>query len=246
MKKLLLLSCLLTFVLSLRAASEPHWLTNHMMTDLFYYGVGSASLDSAEYQEIANKRALQDMAQQIMVRFESDVLFVSVEENLRNSESFINKAHAQATDFIAGQELEGRYTDKKTRTYYVCYRLDRAKYKAARDAKSKEIAAKGYDYLLKGEQALQKGELKSALKLFEQGVEVVSNWLFLPLELEENGQSVCVSAQLYTNLLSVYDGLRLSVSPASLHAEAFTAMNEPIELTLTRQGIGIASVPVTV
>lgn len=245
MKQLTLIGFLFVSVLSFSANKAPKWLSDHASNAMTFYGIGSASTENDNYQETAKQLAMQDLAQQIMVTLKSEMTLVEIEKDFELQETFVNKIQTQAANFIVGQERLGDYTDKKEKQYYVCYRLNRPEYEAAYNAKSKEIAAQGYEYLNQANQALQQGQLKQAFTLYQQGIKVVEDWLFLPLKIEKNGQTICVPVQLYTGLISVCNGLRMTAEPKQVTTKTFTTINEPIQVSLTRQGIGIANIPIT-
>lgn len=231
----------LPFVWVLGAA--PKWLTSHESTATEYYGLGMAPLNSENYMEKASENALMDIARQIMVKVQGETFLSMVEADNQIKETLAQKTQMEVLNFLTGQELVGRYSDKKTGYYYVCYKLNKAAYDAAVRDKSDEIASIGRDYLKQGDQSLAKGELQRAYSMYSRGLEAVEPWLFLPLRDVENAD-LHIPTLLWQRSVAIYDGLTLAVTPSHLQLSAFSPLSQDICVQVLRSGVPVVNMPV--
>ena len=213
-------------------AKEPAWLTDRS-EESAYIGVGSSTMDTPGWEQAAGQNALGDLARQISVLVETNSFLATMEMSKSDKEYFAQTTQASSKNLLDGHELVGTYKDKKTNTYFVCYRLDKKTYLRNKTKKENELSSVGSSYLNEAEQALSKGELFRALTYYEKGLAEMEPWLFLDIP---------VANDLYRGYLSAFDGLKLTVEPASLLLTA-GAVSEDITVRLTRQGANIVNMP---
>lgn len=231
MKRILLLLPLLLMAVA-GMTKEPSWLTERTSTTA-YIGIGSSSMDTPQWESVAEQNALGDLARQISVLIETKSFLATMELNKSDKEFFAQITEASTKNLLDGHELVGTYKDKKTNTYFVCYQLDKKTYLRNKAKKESEISAIGNDYLSEAQNALADGNLFRALTYFEKGLAEVEPWLFLDIP---------VANQLYRGYLSAFDGIELAVEPASLRLPA-GSIAQDIHVYLTRQGAGVGNMP---
>lgn len=241
MRKLLFILALLPAVL-LAKEKIPEWMISRT-SETAYMGIGSCSTDQPNWQTEAERYALLDLIQQISVLVESNSFLSVVSVNATVQEMFKMDIAVRAKELVEGHEQVGGYTDKKAKTYYVCYKLDKQVYRRNREKKEQEISSKAYSYLQQAQQALQHGELMRSLTYYEKGLQEVEPWLFLDLRLRNSDNPINVPVELYNGYVSALDGIQLSVSPDRLQLSE-GKQNQTIRVTASRQEVGLPNFPI--
>ena len=239
MKKIyLLLLLLLPIVLNARV---PEWVNGFPNNSLYYWGIGICELANVNCREVAKKEAIENIAQQISIKIESNSFLelaeVITETSINTQEYFQKQTQYKTQSYLQELQIYDTYQDKKN--YYVCYRLEKTTYKAHLRSKSEEIAQIGYNYLQQARQAESNGNLETAISIYQKGLEAVEDWLFLDLSyMSEN-----VPIQLYIGYISVFDGLTLSVQPENISVKNFKELNVEIVASLSKNNTLIKNFP---
>lgn len=216
-------------------AGEPKWINDHSSTDRAYYGFGVASTEESDYVQKAAQAALLDIAGQISIKIENSSFLQVMEVDNQVRDKWLQQTHSSLTNFLQGQQQEESYINKKTKTYYVLYSLDKDTYRKKIKAKTEEMAFAGYEYLKKGNEAVGQGNVIRALDLYAEGLTEIQPWLFLNLQYEaEDGTRMNIPVELFNAYASALDGMQIRVTPREVHAEALKAINEQITITLTK------------
>ena len=223
------------------AAKVPDWMSNRS-SQTAYLGVGSCNMADANYQNVAEQRALSDLTKQISVLVETQSFLAGLEKDQETHEMFVQATSESAKNLLEGHEMVGSYTDKKNNTYFVCYQLDKQVYRLNKMKKEQEVAERGYSYLERAEQALNEGLLMRALTFYEQGLQEVEPWLFLDLRLHSIGREIDVPAALYAGYLSAFDGISLTATPE--HLELFPGkQNTTVKVQALRRQVPLSNFP---
>lgn len=242
-QSMLLLSLLIsTIICFAKAPKEPAWLTERD-SEQAYIGVGSASMSTSEWEQKAEERALATLAQQISVVVENQSFLATMEMDNADKEYFEQNTRVSAKNLLDGHELVGTYKDIKTNTYFVCYQLDKQKYRLNKERKESDIASAGYDYLIEAQNALNEGNLFRSLTYYEKGLAVVEPWLFLDLRITHEGKNINIPHALYKGYVSAFDEIQLTVEPETLIFEEGTTSKE-IRVKLTQRGNAVGNMPV--
>lgn len=122
----------------------PSWIISRPVSSMDYIGIGRASKigPMEEYQAIAKKNAMNDMAGEIQVKVSANSLLYTLEHDDRFSESFSERISTQTNMDLEGFEAYDSY--ETPNEYWVYYRLDKVKFqeiKAERHAKAIERAS---------------------------------------------------------------------------------------------------------
>lgn len=222
-------------------ARAPEWVNSIPNNSFYYWGIGVCDLSNLNYKEVAKKEAIESIAQQISVKIESNS-FLELSETMTETSGIFQEYFQKQTQYTTQnylQELQifDTYQDKKY--YYICYRLEKAKYNAHIHAKSEEVARLGYDYLQQARQAEMHGNLVVAISFYQKGLEAVEDWLFLDLTyMSEN-----VPVSLHSGFVSIFEGLTISLSPQTASVQNFKELNIDIVATLKKKDTAIKNIP---
>ncbi len=236
---IILFALLCSFPLSLWA-QEPDWVKSHPVSAEEYVGVGMAALSDPDYVKTATQNALADMATQIALKVENNSFLQTVDVDGHSRQLFEDKIQTSLAAWLEGQQLKDSY--RSERNYYVLYTLSKKSYQANVEERRRQVASTGYHYLLEGAQAESIMDLTRAVELYAKGLQEVEPWLFLNLEVVEDGQRINVANELYTSLTKVFSGLALTTNVQQVEGEPFKAVATPIAGCLSRGGVVVPGV----
>jgi len=194
----------------------PDWVGNRPHSPSYYIGVGSCSKFSQpyDYQTIAKKNALNDLASEISVRVQGQTFLNSLEVNKSFSEEFISNVSTSTDAKIEDYEIAGTWESKNE--FWVYYRLDKAKYQAQKLAKKSAALNLANDYYQKAITAQQNSNVPAAFDLYMRGIFALKDYwnesneyltpsgkVFLDNEIFSSVQNMCSSLQLKTDVNKV-------------------------------------------
>lgn len=222
-------------------ARAPEWVNGIPNNSLYYWGIGVSELSNIDYREVAKHEAIENIAQQISIKIESNSFLglteTITETSVTTQEYFLKQAQYTTQSYLQELQIFDTYQDKKY--YYICYRLEKAKYNAHINSKKQEVAHGGYDYLQKARQAEENGDLVEAISLYQKGLESIEDWLFLDLYyMSEN-----IPMELYAGYISVFDGLTLSTQPETISVQNFKELSIEIVAKLSKNNTPIKNFP---
>ncbi len=234
------LFALLCLCPSLLQAQEPDWVKSHPVSADEYIGVGMAPLSDPDYVKTATQHALADLATQIALKVEDNSFLQTVDVDGQSRQLFEDKIQTSLAAWLEGQQLKDSY--RSERNYYVLYTLAKKTYRANVAERRQQVASTGYHYLLEGAQAESIMDLPRAVELYAKGLQQVEPWLFLNLEVDEDGARINVANELYTALTKVFSGLALTTNVAQVEGEPFKAVATPLAGCLSRGGVVVPGI----
>ena len=221
-------------------AQEPDWVKSHPVSADEYIGVGMAPLSDSDYVKTATQNALSDLATQIALKVENNSFLQTVDVDGHSRQLFEDKIQTSLAAWLEGQKLKDSY--RSDRNYYVLYTLSKKTYQANVEERRRQVASTGYHFLLEGERAESIMDLPRAVELYAKGLQQVEPWLFLDLEVMEDGTRINVANELYTALAKVFSGLALTTNVAQVEGEPFKAVPTPLAGCLSRGGVVVPGV----
>ncbi len=234
MKRLFItLACVATTTVAIMAQA-PQWVVTHPVSEKEYVGIGSASLSDADHVKKATANALADISSQIAIKVENNSFLHTVDVDGKSREMLEDKIEGSLAAWIEGQELKESYSSEDT--YYVYYTLDKKKYAKNTETRRKQILSTGIDYLQKGRDAEASMNLTQALRLYCQGLESVTPWLFMNLTATIDGSTTNIPVELYNSCINLFAGMAITTNVANIEGESFKAINTPIAGCLSKNG----------
>ncbi|WP_455635895.1 LPP20 family lipoprotein [Parabacteroides sp.] len=225
-------------------AQTPDWLQERPMGAFDYIGIGSASKDTPDYQQVAKRNALAELTSEIEVLVEANSLLTLLEkDNAQSSSSFTQMIQTTAHQQIQDYEVAGTYDDGER--YWVYCRLDKETYATQRQLRREQAIKKGFDFWYQGQTALQEGYLISAIDFFIQGLNAIEPCANEDLSCSYNGQTLLLGNALYTSLKTVFNDIQITSSPSEVELSAFQTGQAAITLTVTKSGIPLRNVQIS-
>ncbi len=233
---------LLATNVGMAAKKQPSWITQKPVSDEKYVGIARVELTDPAHREKATQLALAEIATQISSKVESNSLLQMIDIDGKSKELFEKSISQSVEEHLEGQKMVDSY--ETSTHYYVYYELDIKKYEKLIEDRRTKAVNDGFDMYAKGRAADDTNNLANAALLYANGLELIEPYLNLSLTMDYNGVQVDVANELYNAFLNVYSGLALVSSAATLPAEAFKAVGEPIVVCLSRNGVVVPNMKI--
>lgn len=220
-------------------APAPEWINQRPSASGYYIGIGSCSKTAQplDYQSIAKKNALNDLASEISVRVQGSTFLNTLEVNKAFNEEFISNINTTTDEQIEDFEVAGTW--ENATEYWVYYRLNKAQFQAAKRAKKEQAMSAAYDYMSKAKDAENKADVVTAVDLYLHGLFAMKNYWNEVNEFQAETGKVFIENEIYTSLQRLITGLRIDVgtSKVVLAAENSYRYNGNVRVTYNNQPV---------
>lgn len=192
---------------------RPEWVGQRPFSSGYYIGVGSASKKAQplDYQSIAKKNALNDLATEISVRVQGNTFLNTLEVNKNFSEEFISTINTSTDELIEDYEVAGTWENDNE--YWVYYRLNKGLYQQQKALKKSKAQASAYDFYSKGREAEANANIGAAIDLYLRGLFALKDYWNDTNEYQAEEGKIFLDNSIYSSLQRVSSGLTI-VSPS--------------------------------
>ncbi|NNK80359.1 MAG: LPP20 family lipoprotein, partial [Flavobacteriales bacterium] len=218
----------------------PSWVSSRPITSFHYIGIGKASKRGTpdEYQTIARRNALNDMASEIEVTVNSNSLLYTLERNDMLTESFSESIITRSNLRLEGFEVSDDYSDEDY--YWVYYRLEKSLYESIKAQRKQEAIERAEIRLNSARQMRESGDLSTAASNYVDALRELQ-----PYWGESNpgsgGESVDRTA--LNELVEMRSMYTIQVQDESINLDESNGFRQLIELKSTLNGISTKAVP---
>lgn len=224
---------------------KPSWLLERPVNSAYYIGIGTCSKISQplDYQAIAKKLALNDLATEISVKVEGQTFFNTMEVNKAFSENFTSNISTTSNEQLEDFEIAGVYEDKEL--YAVYYRLNRMDYQAKKNAKKQATLQSAYDFLIKGREAKTTNNIPSAIDLFYHGLFALKPyWKEVNKYTDESGKEIILDNELFSEIRGIIADLRFETNTKTIVLSAGNNFSTEVPILVTYQGRAVRGINV--
>jgi hypothetical protein len=211
----------------------PEWVGNRPHSSSFYIGIGSCSKFSQpyDYQTIAKKNALNDLASEISVRVQGQTFLNSLEVNKSFSEEFISNVSTSTDAKIEEYEIAGTWENKNE--FWVFYRLDKGKYQAQKMAKKSAALNLANDFYQKGLEAEKNTNVLAAFDLYMRGIFALKDyWNESNEYLTETGK-IYLDNEIFSSMQKMCGNLRLTIDKNRVQLSSENNFSQDILATVS-------------
>jgi hypothetical protein len=189
----------------------PEWVGNRPHSGSHYIGIGSCSKFSQpyDYQTIAKKNALNDLASEISVRVQGQTFLNSLEVNKSFSEEFISNVSTSTDAKIEDYEIAGSWENKNE--FWVFYRLDKGQYQAQKMAKKSAALNLANDFYQKGITAEQNANVAAAFDLYMRAIFALKDYWNESNEYMTESGKVYLDNEIFSAMQRMCGSLQLRV-----------------------------------
>jgi len=215
---------------------RPEWVNQRPRNSSYYIGVGSAnkSTHPLDYQSVARKNALNELASEIKVRVKGETFLNSLEVNKNFSEEFIATISTSTDESIENYEIAGQWENRGE--YWVYYRLNKAEYLRQKNEKKNLALRAASDFYNKALAEEDKANIPAAVDLYIRGLfSLREYWNDVNEYTTEAGKSY-LDNDLYAGLRRVLSGLTIVPGSERIILSAENNYLQQFPLLVTYEG----------
>lgn len=225
--------------------SAPEWVGKRPNSGAYYIGIGTCSKVSQplDYQAVAKKNALNDLASEISVRVQGETFLNTLEVNKNFSEEFISTISTTTDEKIEDFEVAGIWENQKE--YWVFYRLNKATYQSAKQEKKNKALSAAYDYYAKGQSAEKERNIPVAFDLYMRGLFSMKEYWNEVNEFRTDSGKVYLDNEMYSSLQRLGSGLSIRPSVTKVVLSSENKYSSDIPVSVYYNGLGVKGITTT-
>ena len=210
----------------------PEWVGNRPQSPSYYIGVGSCSKFSQpyDYQTIAKKNALNDLASEISVRVQGQTFLNSLEVNRSFSEEFISNVSTSTDAKIEEYEIAGTWENKNE--FWVYYRLNKGLYQSQKLAKKSAAMNLANDFYQKGIQAELVANVPVAFDLYMRGLFALKEYWNESNEYATSTGTVFLDNEIFSTMQRMCGSLQMKVDRNKVTLSSDNQFTQEVLVTL--------------
>lgn len=187
----------------------PDWVSQRPRNASYYIGVGSASKSAypLDYQSVARKNALNELASEIKVRVKGETFLNTLELNKNFSEEFIATISTSTDESIENYEMAGQWENRGE--YWVYFRLSKAEYQRQKSEKKNLAMRSARDFYEKGFEEETRGNIPAAVDLYTRGLFSLRDYWHEVNEYQTETGKAYLDNDLYASMRRVLSGLTI-------------------------------------
>lgn len=224
---------------------KPEWVSSRPVNSSYYIGIAicSKTTQPLDYQAIAKKLALNDLATEISVKVEGQTFFNTMQVNKDFSESFSSNVTTSSSELLEDYEVAGIWEDKET--YAIYYRLNKFDYQSKKAQKKENTLRSAQDYLKKGREAKKLGNIPSAIDLFYHGLFALKPyWTEVNQMKDEGGNDIFIDNELFSEIRAVLADLRFETPLKNIVLSSGNTFKTQVPIMVTYKGDGVRGINV--
>lgn len=214
------------------AQNIPSWVKQHPVNEFGYAGVGMAKTTEKGYINKAKERALADLASEINIQISSTSLLNTIEDNGTIKELYAETIRSAVQANIEKYRMVDSWQNDNE--YWVYYELNRFDYEEYMEARRQKAIKDGFDFWYRGNSMIEQGDIMSGIDLLIKAWEVIQPVIHMELGCSYSGNTINLGTEVYASLIGAFNGVTLSVSPATINGKAFQGTENPIEIRVLR------------
>jgi hypothetical protein len=224
---------------------KPEWVSTRPVNSSYYIGIATCSKTTqpADYQAIAKKLALNDLATEISVKVEGQTFFNTMEVNKAFSESFSSNVSTSSSELLEDYEVAGIWEDKEL--YAIYYKLNKFDYQSKKALKKENTLRSALDFLKKGREAKKLGNIPSAIDLFYHGLFALKPyWTEVNQMKDDNGNDIFIDNELFSEIRAVLADLRFETPLKNIVLSSSNTFKAQVPVMITFKGEGVRGINV--
>ena len=222
----------------------PEWVSQRPHDGAYYIGVGSSNKKTQplDFQTIAKKNALNDLATEISVRIQGETTMNTQEYNKAFSEDFMSSIKTSTDAKIEDFEVAGLWENETE--YWVFYRLNKGQYQSKIREKKRQALSSANDFLEKGRTAAKEGNVNTSFDLYMHGLFAMKDYWTEPNEFETASGKIFLDNELMNSLRSLFSDLKIEVPVDKITLDSKNGFRQELKAKVLYSGKAARSLPV--
>lgn len=228
LNKFLLLYFLFIFSILSVYAQKPQWINDRPVKKDYYIGIAGVSKKNNEhYTKKAKSLALEDLASEISIRIESNLLHKMIENSNEYKDEFIASIHTATTAHLEDYEIVDTWENDQE--YWVYYKLSKEKYSRKREENKKKALSKAYNLYVKALEKEKNKEITPALVLYLKALHALQLYLNEPLKMSINNKEIYLANEILSSLQISLGNINFQSLNKTLKAKTNLKINLPLK-----------------
>lgn len=225
--------------------AAPEWVNQRPHDVSCFIGVGSCSKKAQplDYQTIAKKNALNDLATEISVRVQGETTMNTQEYNKSFSEDFLSSIRTSTDATIEDYEVAGIWENEND--YWIFYRLNKAQYHSKRRDKKSQALSAGFDYWNKGISASLEGNITGAFDLYMHGLFAIKDYWSEPNDMVVPTGKIFLDNELMNSMRSLFSKMKIEASADKVILNSKNEFREELSARVKCGDITARAIPVS-
>lgn len=194
------------------SVTRPAWVEQRPINSFYYTGVAVVSkrLNPFDYQQIAKKNALEDLAGEIKVTVSSNSILSQYQNNQTFNQQFNSDVRLSGLETLEDYEVVSTWENKEE--YWIYCRLSKASLEQKKKLQRDEARDLSLSLLNRAERLDETGQFVQAFKSRVRALVAVQKFLNESMEAEWKGKSVFLVNEIFNQLQDqlVHVSIRLS------------------------------------
>jgi hypothetical protein len=222
---------------------KPSWVDNRPVSGAYYIGVGVASKlrEPIDYQAVAKKNALNDLASEISVVISGETFLNTLEVNKHFQEEFISNINTSTSEQIESYEVAGLWEDGEA--YWIYYRLSKAEHARFKKEKKDQALNAANDYFVKARDASSNGNMSASIDMHIRALFEMKNYWTEVNEYEVDGKKIFLDNEIYASLSSTVSGMNIEPVAPSVVLQHDNDFTNHVLVTVLFEGKPINNIP---
>ena len=223
----------------------PDWVHQRPHDGAYYIGVGSSNKKTQplDFQTIAKKNALNDLATEISVRVQGETTMNSQEYNRAFSEEFMSSIHTSTDAKIEDYEVAGLWENETE--YWVFYRLNKAQHQSRVREMKRQALSSSNDYWEKGKSSAALGNVNAAFDLFMHGLFAMKEYWSEPNEFDTPSGKIFLDNELMNSMRSLFSDITITASESKITLDSKNSFRYDVNVNVLYNGQAARSLPIS-
>ena len=220
----------------------PDWVNKRPQAPEYYYSIVKIDSRQHNYKDVARDRALQDIAMQIVVQVRGQI--ESSETEISGVASSVYESLIQSSTSALLTDIELHSVYENAQDYYAWYRVNKARYKAMREARKNLALEQALDLLDRSD--VPGAALQLRISDLLSGLDLLDEYIDLNLSTFHRGKPIHVYNELLARLKALPASVEIRLEPAELVAVAYQRTETIITALVFNRGLAAATFPLKV
>lgn len=195
---------------------RPEWMSAKPNQSSYFSGIGHGSKElGGNYIQIAKQNALEDLVSEIKVNVSASSVLTQIDRDKKFTEAYESIIQTSVADEIQEYELVGSWEDSKS--YWVYYRLSKARYNQIKEEQKRRAVNTATDFYSRARQAEQSGNRVNALSFYLSAFSSLEKYLAEAIKITYEGREILLVNEIYASIQSILNNVDVSTSTNELY-----------------------------
>jgi hypothetical protein len=219
---------------------RPSWMSAKPSQSAYYSGIGYGNKQmGANYMQVAKKNALEDLVSEIKINVSATSILTTIDKDKTFTDAYESIIQTSVADEIEEYELVGSWEDENS--YWVYYRLSKARYNEIKDQQRRNAVALALDFYGRAKMAEQTGDVVKALSFYFNAFISLEKYLAEAIRANFEGREVLLINDIYSSIQSILANLSIKASEKELNINRRVNQGQAIQVRVANHNGNVVS-----